>query len=211
MFALARRGGWAGSADAAAAIARIARVSSSQTTVPWHVSDLAALLYHRSSLVRINAALAVAACRHALVTKQSPVLAGLGLMVRNDSSVAARHVAAATLGQLAGDDNAAALGTAVADLQSAMAQAKDRPLADLARQALLGISPAAAVARDEWRIFYVVDPSADDAPARQEPYFLVGADGLVWATYTDARGDITTEHFPAGDATILSSTRQSEY
>ena len=64
--------------------------------------------------------------------------------------------------------------------------------------------------RNEWRSFYVVDPDADDSPVRQEPYFVIGGDGLGWATYTDARGEITSEHFPAGDAVVLSRSHEDE-
>ena len=71
--------------------------------------------------------------------------------------------------------------------------------------------PAAPIARSEWRTFYVVDPSADDAPVREEPYFVHTPDGLVWATYTDARGEITSEHVPPGDATIWPASREPEY
>lgn len=71
--------------------------------------------------------------------------------------------------------------------------------------------PAPPVARSEWRTFYVVDPSADDAPVREEPYFVHTPDGLVWATYTDARGEITSEHVPPGDATTWPASREGEY
>jgi HEAT repeat protein len=69
----------------------------------------------------------------------------------------------------------------------------------------------APIARSEWRTFYVVDPSADDAPVREEPYFVHTPDGLVWATYTDARGEITSEHVPPGDATTWPASREPEY
>ena len=64
-----------------------------------------------------------------------------------------------------------------------------------AKAALVGRAPTPA--RNDWRNFYVVDPSADDAAVRQEPYFVHTSDGLVWATYTDARGEIASEHLPA--------------
>ncbi|MBV8760705.1 MAG: HEAT repeat domain-containing protein [Deltaproteobacteria bacterium] len=67
------------------------------------------------------------------------------------------------------------------------------------------------VARSEWRTFYVVDPTADDAPVREEPYFIRTPDGLVWATYTDARGEITSEHVPPGDADVWPASREPEY
>ena len=66
-------------------------------------------------------------------------------------------------------------------------------------------------ARTEWRLFYVVDPGADDAMVRQEQYFVHGPDDLVWASYTDSRGYLTAEHFPAGDATVAPASRESDY
>jgi hypothetical protein len=33
----------------------------------------------------------------------------------------------------------------------------------------------------------------------------------VWATYTDARGEITSEHVPPGDATTWPASREPEY
>ncbi|HVV81545.1 MAG TPA: hypothetical protein VHE35_00655, partial [Kofleriaceae bacterium] len=72
--------------------------------------------------------------------------------------------------------------------------------------------PAAAArpapARDEWRVFQVVDPAVDDAPVREEPYFVIGADGYAWATYTDRRGLIASESFPAGDAVALPASAE---
>ena len=56
---------------------------------------------------------------------------------------------------------------------------------DAARLALL--QPFVPVARSDWRSFHFVDPDRDDAPVRQEPYFVAGADGLVTALYSDAR------------------------
>ena len=67
------------------------------------------------------------------------------------------------------------------------------------------------LARSEWRTFYVVDPTADDAPVREEPYFVKTPDNLVWATYTDARGEITSEHVPPGDADVWPASREAEY
>ena len=66
-------------------------------------------------------------------------------------------------------------------------------------------------ARTEWRIFYVVDPSADDAPVRQEQYFVHTPDGVVWASYTDARGELTSEHVPPGDSIVWPASREAEY
>jgi hypothetical protein len=60
-------------------------------------------------------------------------------------------------------------------------------------------------------MFYVVDTASDDAPVRQEPYFVQTADGIVWATYTDARGEIASEHVPTGDALPWPASRETEY
>ncbi len=47
------------------------------------------------------------------------------------------------------------------------------------------------------------------------PYFIAsaGGDGIVWATYTDARGEITSEHVPPGTdrADVWAGGRESEY
>jgi len=45
---------------------------------------------------------------------------------------------------------------------------------------------------------------------RQEPYVVIGADGIAWATYTDARGEITTEHFPTGEAIVMAKAHEEE-
>ena len=68
-------------------------------------------------------------------------------------------------------------------------------------------------ARTEWRNFYVVDASADDARVRQEPYFVHGPDGVVWASYTDARGELTSEHVAPGTDRqhVWAASRESEY
>jgi hypothetical protein len=59
----------------------------------------------------------------------------------------------------------------------------------------------------------VVDPSADDARVRQEQYFVHSPDDLVWASYTDARGELTTEHVPADTARdrVLPASHEAEY
>jgi hypothetical protein len=74
-------------------------------------------------------------------------------------------------------------------------------------------APAALPPRTEWRTFYVVDPSADDARVRQEAYFVASPDDLIWASYTDARGELTTEHIPAGTTPdgVLPASHEAEY
>jgi len=65
--------------------------------------------------------------------------------------------------------------------------------------------------RTEWRSIYVVDAAADDASVRQEPYFVHTPDHLVWAAYTDARGELASEHVPPGDAVVWPASREPEY
>src|SRR5690606_1752797 len=65
-----------------------------------------------------------------------------------------------------------------------------------ARAALAGAFEPPA--RTEWRNFLVVDADRDDRPVPQAAYFLLSADGLVTAHYSDARGYVTEEQFPPG-------------
>jgi hypothetical protein len=126
----------------------------------------------------------------------------------DDVSGAARLAAVRALAATAAGTPARLGASAVASLDRAAAQTRDPDLAAAATVA--GQAPPAVPRRSEWRAFYVVDPSADDRPVRQEPYFIVGSDHLIWATYTDARGEIATEHFPAGDAIVLPASREDE-
>jgi hypothetical protein len=81
-----------------------------------------------------------------------------------------------------------------------------------AAKAAQGGAPA-MIARTDWRTFQVIDKTADDAPVRQEPYFVHGPDGVVWATYTDARGEINSEHIAPDTEQehVRPATRESEY
>jgi hypothetical protein len=73
--------------------------------------------------------------------------------------------------------------------------------------------PPKPIARDNWRTFQVIDPAADNAAVRQEPYFVHGPDGIVWASYTDARGELNSEHVAAGTEKehVRPASRESEY
>jgi hypothetical protein len=59
---------------------------------------------------------------------------------------------------------------------------------------------------------------ADDARVRQEPYYvhcldMHGPDDIIWASYTDARGELTTEHIPAETSRdqVMPANREAEY
>jgi hypothetical protein len=125
----------------------------------------------------------------------------LAQLLKDDPSPHVRMAAARALHQTRGAKAAAAL-------KLAGASDADPLVRDAARAA-----PAPAPARSEWRMFYVVDPSADDARVRQEPYFVHSADDVVWASYTDARGELTTEHLPPETSrdNVLPASHEAEY
>jgi hypothetical protein len=196
-----KHGGWAGSINGAGALARLLWAVPAQTRAALlsggKRSGLLALVFHKSRLVRINAALALGS-----LAGDADAAKALAQMLRDDSSAHARAAAARNLARVGGPRAAPALKAALeGDLDpqvKAAAKAAQGPV-------------AAPVARTEWRIFYVVDPSADDAPVRQEQYFIHTPDGVVWASYTDARGELTSEHVPPGDAIVWPASREAEY
>ena len=57
----------------------------------------------------------------------------------------------------------------------------------------------------------VVDPTSDDSIVAQEPYFIVGADGVATAFYSDVLGQATEEQFPPGDEIHGPMTAETEY
>lgn len=194
---LAKHGGWAASIDGAGALARVLwatpREGRSELLGATGKPALTALAFHKSRLVRVNVARALAS-----LAGDDDATKALAQLLRDDPSSQVRIAAARALAVVGGPKAAAALKLAAGDVDPQVKAA--------------AIAPAAApIARSEWRLFYVVDSSADDAPVRQEPYFLHTADGLVWASYTDARGDLTSEHVPPGDEKPQSASRESEY
>lgn len=196
----ARKGGWATEISATGALARIAAPASAEV--------LGKLVHHRSRLVRINAVLGLGALAAGGDAPSATLVASIVALLEADTSPRVREAAARTLGRakLSGD----AATSARAALDAAAQHDREPSVRQAAAAALAGDAPAAPP-RDEWRLFYVVDAAADDKPVKQEPYFVLGADGLAWATYTDARGDIASEHFPAGEAIVAPQSRESEY
>ena len=202
---LAKHGGWAAAIDGAAGIARVLWAAPAAERAALlgggRRAKLIALQFHRSRLVRINAAHALAS-----LGADDEVLKALTRLLTDDPSARARIAAARALARIGGSKVRAPLDAAAAD-------DPDPRVRDAAKAAQAGVPPPAA--RTEWRTYYVVDPGADDAPVRQERYFVhTHLDDLVWATYTDARGELTTEHVPAGeraDETVMGASRESEY
>ena len=199
---LASKGSWAAAIDGSAALARtLWAVPRDQRTSQR--ASLLKLAFHKSRLVRINVALALSS-----LTGEDEAAKALIQLLSADPSPHVRAAAADGLARLAAGASkpeiTAALEAAARAEPDAAQQARIR--ADLAR-------PPVQVARSEWRNLYIVDVGAADARVRQEPFFIHGDDGVVWASYTDARGELTSEHMPPniGPANVWSASRESEY
>jgi len=196
---LIQHGGWAASINSAAAFARLLwalpPAARAELLTKPRRDALLARTFHKSRLVRINLAHALAAIG------DDDAVKSLAQELKDDPSPHVRIAAARALHRIGGPKAGAALKLAGdADLD---------PLVRAAAKAAPGPIPA----RGEWRTFYIVDPSADDARIRQEPYFVHSPDEIVWATYTDARGELTTEHIPAETSrdNVLPASREAEY
>ena len=193
-----KTGGWAGSVNATAALARVLwatpKEARGELVNKERRTKLINLTFHKSRLVRINAAHALAA-----MPAEDDVTKALAQLLRDDVSPRVRIAAAHAIARVGGAKATAALKLAEADGD-----------ADV-RAAAKAATNAAPPARTEWRTFYVVDPSADDAAVRQEQYFVHTADDIVWASYTDARGELNSEHIPPGEIVVWPASRESEY
>ncbi|MEO8551530.1 MAG: HEAT repeat domain-containing protein, partial [Kofleriaceae bacterium] len=196
---LATRGGWASAIDGSAALARtLWALPRDQRTASR--AAVAKLAFHKSRLVRINVALALGS-----FTGDDDAAKALSALLRDDPSPHVRMAAAVGLSRL----GAKPVGTAALE-----AAAKSDPDPDVrARAAAVLARPPAQPARSEWRNLYVVDVSADESRVRQEPFFVQGDDDIVWAAYTDARGELTSEHMPPniGSSNVWSASREPEY
>jgi HEAT repeat protein len=203
----AKKGGWATAIDATAALTRIGDPSA--------LDDIARGIHHKSKLVRIVAVrgLGVLGAGGTAIAP-ADVTAMLDLLGK-DTSPKVRIAVAQALAMLAVKQDAATAKTIADALAAAATDERDEDVRAAATAAAAiatkQAKPAPAIERGEWRVFYVVDPSSDDKPVREEPYFVIGDDGLVWATYTDARGEIVSEHFPEGDAVVAPASRETEY
>ncbi|MGE3543142.1 MAG: HEAT repeat domain-containing protein, partial [Kofleriaceae bacterium] len=194
-----KHGGWAGAINSMAALSRslwaLPRPTRNQLLAAPNRAALFSLAFHKSRLVRINFAQALGS-----LSGDEEAAKVLAKLLRDDSSPHVRIAAARALGR-ARMGKQALITTADSDPDPNV-----RAAAKAAQPGLAGPGP-----RNEWRFFYVVDPNADDAPVRQERYFVHTSDGVVWASYTDARGALATEHAPAGEATVWAASREGEY
>jgi hypothetical protein len=166
---------------------------------PQH-DALVRLAFHKSRLVRVNAAYALSSLGG------DDAIKTLAQMLHDDASPHVRGAAAEGLARAA--DGAS---KPQAQMITSALEAAARSDVDATVKAKATAKPAPLPARTEWRNFYVVDPAADDARVRQMPYFITN--GVVWATYTDARGEITSEHVAPGTdrADVWAGGRESEY
>ncbi len=181
-----KRRGFATPVNASASLALLAEAGDGKAVLD--------LLHHRSRLVRANAA--AAAGRLGLASARGRLV---DLLAR-DASWLVRVGAARALSRIGGA--AGALKKAKKDdAREEVRKAAETALAEKF------VPPA----RSDWRDFYFVDPTSGDQPVEQEPYFVVGADGIATALYTDARGEAVEERFPPGDAIIASGLEEKAY
>jgi HEAT repeat protein len=196
---LVQHGGWASSINSAAGLARLLwalpRPARDALLTRPRRDALLARTFHKSRLVRVNLAHALAAVGDDDAVKL------LVQQLKDDPSPHVRIATARALHRIGGAGAAAALKLA--------GDTDQDPLVRAAAKAAPGPVPP----RGEWRTFYVVDPSAEDARVRQAPYFVHSPDDLVWASYTDARGELTTEHIPVDTSpdAVLPASREAEY
>ena len=196
---LLQHGGWAAAINGAASLARVLwglpRPARGELLTRPRRDALFARTFHKSRLVRINLAHALAALG------DDDAVKALAQLLKDDPSPHVRVAAARALQRIGGGKPAAALKLAA-----------DSDQDPLVRQAAR-TAPPAIPARSEWRTFYIVDPSSDDARVRQEAYFVHSPDDIVWASYTDARGELTTEHIPPDTSRdrVLPASHEAEY
>lgn len=190
-----RRRGWASTINASAALARMAPAE--------HAEHLLLLLQHRERLVRLNAAWGLGRMR------ARAALAPLRTCVLEDASPLVRTVCARALGQVQAAKGAARDEAVTQALGRTRDQDADPRVRAAAQAALAGAFEPPA--RSAWRSFLIVDPDRDDLPVPQAAYFLLGADGLVTAHYSDARGYVSEEQFPAGDYVLAPRSQTARY
>jgi hypothetical protein len=200
---LGKHGGWAAAINGTGALARYLWALPRDGRNVTSAATLSTLAFHKSRLVRINAALALSS-----LTGDDAAAKTLIQLLEKDASPHVRIAAAHGLARIAvgaNKDFAARIATA---LNNAARNETDSSVIEATQQ------PAAALpALNNWRTFQVVDPSADDAPVRQEPYFVQGPDEVVWASYTDARGELNSEHIAPGTEQehVHPASREPEY
>jgi HEAT repeat protein len=209
---VAKHGGWAGAIDATGALARllwaVPRATRTELLAGSRAATLQGLVFHKSRLVRINAAYALSS-----LTGDEAAVKALTQLLTQDASVNVRVAAARGLARIAAGAKTDLAAKITATLQRTARDDAEPTVQAAAQEAQQPVANFQPLARTHWRTFQVVDGSADDAPVRQEPYFVHGPDGLVWASYTDARGELDSEHVAPGTEHehVRPASRESEY
>lgn len=205
---LGKHGGWSASINSTAALGRLLWATPQESRAALlgtRTQSVVGLAFHKSRLVRINAAFALSS-----LGSEDAVVKALTKLL-DDVSPHVRIAAAQGLARVtpsASKDAATRIKTAL----DAAARNELDPSAEAAiRTAQAG--PPPMIPRDNWRTFQIFDPSADNAAVRQEPYFVHGPDGVVWASYTDARGELNSEHVAAATERehVRPASRELEY
>jgi hypothetical protein len=205
---LGKHGGWAAAINGTGALARTLWATpreSRNDLLGGRASALLGLAFHKSRLVRINAAVALSA-----LTGDDAALKAVAKLLE-DVSPHVRIAAAEGLARAAVGANKDSIARVKTALDTAARNEIEPTVQAAIKAAQAGASPL--VPRDNWRTFQVIDPSADNSAVRQEPYFVHGPDGVVWASYTDARGELNSEHVAAGTDKehVRPASREAEY
>lgn len=200
---LGKHGGWAAAINGTGALARYLWALPRDARNVTSAQALSTLAFHKSRLVRINAALALSS-----LTGDDTAAKTLTQLLEKDPSPHVRIAAAHGLARIAVGANKDFTARVTSALSNAAHDETDSSVAEAAQQTATPLP-----ARNNWRTFQVVDPSADDAPVRQEPYFVQGPDEVVWASYTDARGELNSEHIAPGTEQehVHPASREPEY
>lgn len=195
----ARNGGWATQINAAAGLSRLAALLPAPSITAERRGVLHLLTFHRSTLVRTNAGLA------ALALGETRGLELRADVIRLLTEHAGTRLRATLAAELVRQRSAGA--KLPVEISTALTKLAEDP-SELVRAAL---GPPKPLPPPQWRIFEIVDADADDAPVRQQRYFLQGDDGLMRAMYTDANGEIVGERLPGGDPLLLPGSREADY
>jgi HEAT repeat protein len=201
-------GGWAAAINGAGALARTLWAMPREARgdlIATRMHSLLGLAFHKSRLVRLNVAHALAS-----MTGDDTAVKALTRMLE-DISPHVRIAAAQGLARSAAGAKADVAARVKAALDAAARQEIEPTVQAAIKAAQAG--PPPVVARDNWGTYQVFDPSADNTAVRQEPYFVHGPDGFVWASYTDARGELNSEHVAAGTDKehVRPASREAEY
>lgn len=198
---LARFGGWAAAINGMAALGRTlwAQPAEARTLSPAQQAAVVELTRHKSRLVRINAVFALSS-----LLGNAEAERALALRLRDDPSPHVRAAAATGLGRASDGPGRAAVETSIKT-------DTDPGVVAAARTALAGSGPLPI--RNEWRMFDLAASREVGQRLGNQPYFIHGPDGVVWATYSDVRGQLTSEHIAPGTwaAHVWPADRESSY